>query len=53
MGRVYKVQGSGEKMVAFKKLHITKLIKNSMLKYEACTLAILAGHPSISSIYAH
>jgi casein kinase 1 len=39
-------------MVAIKKSHVTKHIKNSMLRHEACAMALLTGHPSIPSVYA-
>ncbi len=39
-------------MVALKQAHITKNIEHPMLLHEACALSLLAGHPSIPSIYA-
>jgi serine/threonine protein kinase len=51
-GRVYEAQSSGGRAVALKKSHITKHVKYPMLRHEACALFILAGHPSIPSVYA-
>ncbi|TFK72322.1 kinase-like protein [Pluteus cervinus] len=40
------------KLVALKQAHITKNIEHPMLLHEACALSLLAGHPSIPSVYA-
>ncbi|THH29776.1 hypothetical protein EUX98_g4410 [Antrodiella citrinella] len=39
-------------VVAMKKARITKHIRNSVLRHEACVYLLLQGHPNISKVYA-
>lgn len=37
--------------VAVKKMHITKHVRNAVLRHEACAMLMLAGHRSIPEVY--
>ncbi|TFK72319.1 kinase-like protein [Pluteus cervinus] len=49
---IYEATMPEGKAVALKQSHTTRKIQYPTLLHEACTLSLLAGHPSIPAVYA-
>ncbi|KAI5899193.1 kinase-like protein [Schizophyllum commune H4-8] len=50
--RAHTTDSTHSRVVAVKKLHTTKHVRNPVLRHEACVMIVLQGHPAIPEVYA-
>ncbi|KAL1728007.1 kinase-like domain-containing protein [Schizophyllum commune] len=50
--RVYRARTADNRVVAVKKSHTNKHVRDPILRHEACVMITLRGHPAISEVYA-